>query len=124
MPIPIKPINQKNVNNPSREILSASGLYSNPQSTNYAEDKPNSPAPNWDTASTTTQQPTLPSARNALADSDLRNGNYFIDDMQVFNNYIHYSANPTTLSAIQFNPQAFLQQSIVTFNIYSLEYRQ
>lgn len=48
-------------------------------------------------------------------------GTYYIDDMLVFNNYIHYA--PGRSGVMAFNPQASLQQSIVNFNIYSLEYR-
>jgi hypothetical protein len=114
----------KNKNNPSKEIFAASGIYNDdigPLNGNvYAPDLPNNFFPNEGTASTTTTPPdsNIEQLPNALFSSDLRGGNYFIDDMQVFNNYRHY------VNGLQFNPQSFLEQSIVTFNIYNLDKRR
>lgn len=121
-------------NNPSREIVAGSGLYTktqygtprsptplnspdSPDPIFYASDVPNSLAQNPNIFTTTTS--TLPPRVNhALQNAKLSNTDmHIIDDMLVFNNYVHYYGN------IQFNPRSFLAQANVNFNLYSMEYR-
>ena len=116
MPIPNPPY--LSTNNPTKEILASSGIYNGISyaETPFAADVPNSLVANTGINSTTTETSTTvsPSLNHALFQSNLTSGNYFIDDMLVFNKYIHY------YDFKMFHPQAFLQQSIVTFNRYSL----
>lgn len=121
MPIPYTPPLPEDINNPSKEIFAASGIYEQgivPFFTSYyAPDLPNSPYPNkgiLDFPIITTPPPNIQDNLKM----DLTGGNFFIDDMLVFNKYIHYTSPLKT-----FDPQSFLQQSVVTFNIYSLENR-
>lgn len=126
--------NEFNKNNPTKEILPSSGIYSQtPYATQvYANDLPNSTVPNTGIQITTTTTPPSPGAvaynpsnqhsffitatgRAPPLDKALLNdSNFFIDDMLIFNNYIHHDGS------FEFNPQSFLEQSIVTFNIYNL----
>lgn len=129
MPIPKITPPPININNPSKEIFGASGIYYTgpfplppPPGNNgyYWPDIPNSPLPNTGelkiTVPTTTPDPNSP---HALDNADLTFGGFYVDDMLVFNNYIHYS-----LPLKMFNPQSFLQQSVVAFNMYNLGNRQ
>lgn len=139
--MPIEPFNiPLNNNNPSKEILASSGIYNQqryaPQP--YADDTGSSLISNTGiqtTTTTTTKNPDNPDAydprsqhaffialNNVPAPQNramLNDGNYFIDDMLVFNKYISYD----TRKLVTFDPQSFLEESIVNFNIYSLEYR-
>lgn len=129
-----------NTNNPSKEIWASSGVHSQiPYATQpYAPDIPNSLIPNTGIQLTTTTpvpnpdligsydplnqhafNMTLPDISPPLNRALLGDGNYFIDDMLVFNKYISYD----TRKLITFDPESFLKESIVKFNIYSLEYR-
>lgn len=124
MPIPITAPPPSDVNNPSKEIFGASGIYykgvfpndPTPESGYYSGDMPNSPTPNTGilVIPTTTTTPSPNNLGHALDAADLRSGNFFVDDMLVFNNYIHY-----VLPLRTFNPQSFLQASVVNFNIYN-----
>lgn len=112
-----------NYNNPTKEIFASSGIFSGKTLAPrvYAIDIPSSPVPNTGTQITTTTTTTTRAPEitpNLLM--GLGSGNYFIDDMLVFNNYIHYD----TKNALKvFNPQSLLEQSVTAFNAYSLEYR-
>lgn len=150
MPLPpqINNIINQNNNNPSKEILASSGIYDkiNYAPTRYAIDRPGQIVPNTGIVTTTPSPFLLPSLSNpalpippelyspqtehafrrnvvprlvGLRTAALSDGNYFIDDMLVFNKYIHYDSPPVKT----FDPQSFLQEAIVQFNIYSLEYR-
>jgi hypothetical protein len=122
-----------NINNPTKEIFGASGIYVNdtfrglqvalivgdPQvgSGFYAPDMPGqqSHIPNtgeYLAPVTTTPNP-IPEP-HAFADANMSFGNRFIDDMVVINNYIHYGP------LFVINPTSFLQEAIVTFNQYNL----
>lgn len=119
-----------NLNNPSKEIFqSCSGVYDGSLigPAPYALDLPNSLNPNNFVAYTTpgpTTAPTLPpgNVNNALNNLNLSNGIRFVDDMLVFNPYIHYVGPPTT-PIRTFNPQSFLQQSLASFNAYNFSNR-
>jgi hypothetical protein len=127
-------------NNPSKEIWASSGVHSRVPyaAQSYAPDIPNSLAPNTGiqtTTTTTTRSPDDPTAYNPINQHSfyitltgvqpplnkalINDGNYFIDDMLVFNKYISYDSR----KLITFDPESFLKESIVNFNIYSLEYR-
>lgn len=127
MTIPQVPEPYNNTNNPSKEIWASSGVFNKQvyASPPYYQDVPNSLVPNTGIQTTTTTTTTTPTPTsqldNALFNGMLSSGNYFVDDMLVFNNYIHYDTK--TLPAKTFNPRSFLQQSIVSFNIYSMEYK-
>lgn len=123
----IPPINPplNNYNNPTKEILAASGIYSGISyaATPYANDINNSTSPNTGRVSTTPPAATTtahPSGHSLFA-ADIRSGSAYIDDMLIFNDYIHHHA--VFGSVLRFNVESFLQQSIVNFNVYSLEYR-
>ena len=143
-----QPINNpKNYNNPSKELLNASGIYEdkprNPNPTGYSPDRINSPISNTGilpptltttvnpnaTGTYTPYHPNFGNIFNAqirprvppLDRAMLNDHNVFIDDMQVFNNYIHYSQAEGRY--IAFNPQSFLEEAVVTFNRYSLRFR-
>lgn len=112
-----------NFNNPTKEIFASSGIFTGEilAPSPYAVDIPQFSGPNTGiqittTTTTTTRAPEITS--NLLM--GLGSGNYFIDDMLVFNNYIHYD---TKNSIKTFNPQGLLEQSVTAFNAYSLEYR-
>lgn len=115
---PITP-NYSDINNPSKEILAASGIYERGvvpyRASYYAPDQPNSVLPNTGILSlnviTTTPSPVDGVWSNGM---DLTGNIFFIDDMLVFNNYIHYTPPLKT-----FDPQSFLQESVVTFNVYN-----
>lgn len=128
--VPVVPADHKN--NPSKEIIAGSGIYSQIAygvavgGKYYAADLPNSLVPNSGvfitTTSTSTTQP--PGNSHALYFSKLSNTSmHIIDDMNVINNYIHYvpAGQPPGLKT--FDPRSFLAQSIVNFNIYSIAYR-
>jgi hypothetical protein len=114
-----------NFNNPSKEIWAStpSGIFHPIFSaiTPYAPDIPLSNFPNtsWQTTTTSTTTTRAPEITSNLL-LGLGSGNYFIDDMLVFNSYIHYD---TKSSIKSFNPQSLLEQSVTAFNAYSLEYR-
>lgn len=122
---------ENNNNNPTKEILASTGIYNGEiySPTPYATDLPGITAANTGINVTTTTTTTLAPAgplNNALFVSDLSSGNYYIDDMLVFNKYIHYSSNvmgTITGKVISFDPESFLQQATNTFNAYSLENR-
>lgn len=134
------PYDSNATNNPSKEIWASSGIHTQiPYASQaYAPDIPNSLVPNTGiqtTTTTTTLNPDNPESYNPfnkhsfnitltgiappLNKALLGDGNYFIDDMLVFNKYISYD----TRTLRTFDPESFLKQSIVNFNIYSLEYR-
>lgn len=120
---------------PSKEVLASSGVF-NKELYNYTLYAPNiQNGNNLNVAITTTVAPPNPEIpieyqpnlthsfamtgvgleyQNALL---RRSSDVPISDMSVFNNYYHYDGG------ISFNPQSFLEQSIVVFNVYSLEYR-
>jgi len=129
-----------NDNNPSKEIWASSGIYNEKPyaSLPYASDVPQSLVSNTGiqiTTTSTTKNPDSPVSYSPNADHSFRislqginaplnkamlsDSNYFVDDMLVFNKYISYNDK----RYITFDPQSFLEQSIVNFNIYSLEYR-
>lgn len=134
-----------NNNNPSKELLASSGIYdgivysSSPNNT-YFPDRTDSPVANTGIQRTTTSTTPRPDSNAYRPDSDhalritvpgrtpplnqamLNDYNLFIDDMEVFNKYIHYDNNLTG-GVLTFDPQSFLEQAIVNFNLYSLEYR-
>jgi hypothetical protein len=136
----ILPINPQNTNNPSKEIWASSGVHSQvPYAAQpYAPDIPNSLVLNTGiqtTTTTTTLNPDAPASYNPITQHSfyialtgvnpplnralISDGNYFIEDMLVFNKYISYDSR----KLITFDPESFLKESIVNFNIYSLEYR-
>lgn len=119
MPIPEIPPDSLNFNNPSKEIFAASGIYETNQIIGnppfYADDLPGF-APNTGIKPVNTIA--QPLTTNALFSADLSRSNRFIDDMIIFNDYIHYGQ-----PSIRFNPEFFLQQSVVSFNMYNLENR-
>lgn len=129
MSLPIIPQPTNNINNPTKEIWSSSGnIFDNAKYSNrpFANDAPglNSNI-NLNTTTTSTTTTTLPPnnllSKNIPPSADLTNHNYYIDDMLVFNKYIHYSHKIGQL--ITFDPESFLEQTTKTFNIYSLENR-
>jgi hypothetical protein len=114
------------INNPTKEILASSGIYDGKILSNklYANDLPNSTIANTgiNVTSTTTSSTTSSTTPSPTSDWLLSSGNYFIDDMLVFNNYIHYDSD--MFGGIRtFDPQSFLEQATATFNVYSMEYR-
>ena len=123
---------------PSRELIPSSGIFEKKlYSTinNFAPDQVNNINPNNYVNITTTSTTLDPN--NAFSYRPDINHSFVLNtpgriypntllstadyspftDMSVFNNYYHYTGN------INFNPQTFLEQSVVVFNIYSLEYR-
>lgn len=140
MVVPINtPLLLNNNNNPSKEIWASSGIYDQKAYKNppiYYPDASNSLLANTGisvTTSSTTQPPenayqphsdhtfriVAPGRTPPLNKVLLSDSNYFIDDMLVFNDYIHYDDK----KPVRFNPQAFLEAAVVSFNIYSMEYR-
>lgn len=125
MPITPNPqIFAQNTNNPTKEILASSGIWDETAyaPTPFANDIPNSTGPNTLRNTTTTTTSTV-DPNVAVSGTDpylgpISSGNLVIDDMLVFNKYIHY--NKKGGSVITFHPQSFLEQSIVTFNIYNM----
>lgn len=133
MAIPFEPLLPGNKNNPSKELLGASGIYGgqfsgstnqliigDPQTGQgfYSADQPNTQSHIPNTGQYPFQVTTTPNPnpRHAFLDSALSSGNRFIDDMLVFNNYVHYVGPPIKT----FDPQSFMQQSVVSFNMYNL----
>lgn len=119
---------ENNSNNPTKEIFASSDIYTGEvyAPTAYANDIPNSVIANTGINTTTTTSTTSNPLNNALFSSNLTNHNYYIDDMLVFNKYIHYSSSvigKVTGKLITFDPESFLQQATNTFNAYSLENR-
>lgn len=114
----------QNKNNPTKEILASSGIWDEKlyAPTLFATDIPNSIEPNTGINTTTTSTTTPnPNIANSGSQPDLgptSSGNFIIDDMLIFNKYIHYSKGSFE-SVRTFNPQTFLTQSVVTFNIYN-----
>jgi len=142
MPLPqqINTIISQNNNNPSKEILASSGIYDKISYANrkYANDFPDQTIPNTGIV-VTTPPPGAPDSRittayaphlnhtfrisvpdKQLPTALLNGGNFFIDDMLVFNKYVHYESSGPVRT---FDPQSFLQQSVANFNVYSLEFR-
>lgn len=118
-------VDPQNINNPTKEILASSGIYDGKVLSNklYADDISNSIIANTGINSTTTSTTTTTTFNPSNILSNLSSGNYFIDDMLVFNNYIHYDSD--MFGGIRsFNPRSFLEQANVAFNAYSMEYRQ
>jgi hypothetical protein len=117
------PYNQ--INNPTKEILASSGIFVRPPESGilapalFAVDLPNSLIANTGIQKTTTSTTPRPTVGGRVFDN-LSSGNFFIDDMLVFNKYIHYD---TKQALKTFDPQSFLQESIGGFNIYSREFR-
>jgi hypothetical protein len=113
------PYNQ--INNPTKEILASSGIFDQkPLAPRLFEvDRPNIVPANTGIQQTTTSTTPRPQPGNVF--DNLSSGNFFIDDMLVFNKYIHYD---TKSSLKTFDPQSFLQESIGGFNIYSREFRR
>lgn len=113
----------KNHNNPSKEILASSGIWDEKPYAPfpYADDIPKSLIANTGINTTTTT--TTSTTPNVISTSGsepilgvLSSGTFSIDDMLVFNNYIHYDVNNTLRS---FNTQTFLEQAITTFNVFT-----
>lgn len=117
------PYNQ--TNNPTKEILASSGIFVRPPESGilapslFAVDLPNSLIANTGIQKTTTSTTTTPIPGARVFDN-LSSGNFFIDDMLVFNKYIHYD---TKGSLKTFDPQSFLQESVDGFNAYGREFR-
>jgi hypothetical protein len=117
------PYNQ--INNPTKEILASSGIFVRPPESGilaprlFAVDLPNSFFANTGIQQTTTSTTPRPPPGNVF--DNLSSGNFFIDDMLVFNKYIHYD---TKSSLKTFDPQSFLQESIGGFNMYGREFRR
>jgi hypothetical protein len=142
MPLPelINNIINQNNNNPSKEILASSGIYDKIRYANqiYFADRPGQLVPNTGIVLTTpppgAPDPRVPTAyaphlnhtfritvpNRQFPRALLNGGNFFIDDMLVFNKYIHYDDKGPVKT---FDPQSFLQESVVRFNAYSLEFR-
>lgn len=116
-----------NKNNPTKEILASSGIWDGQTyaPTLFAPDISDSTVPNTGinttttTTSTTTYNPLVSGTQPDLG--PISSGNFIIDDMLIFNKYIHYSKGSFG-SVRTFNPQTFLTQSVVTFNIYNLNH--
>lgn len=118
----------KNNNNPTKEIWATSGIYDQKNyatsNTQYAPDVINSPLPNTGINNRRTEtltSPVIPTDSELFSAPPftLSSGNYFIDDMEIFNPYRHYIDN----SNITFDPQVFLKQTINVFNVYNVRYR-
>lgn len=112
--------NGLNLNNPTKEIFqSRSGVFDGTiiGTFPYAPDIGNSILPNTGVATTSTTTSTTEPPTNlnhALLNFPLGSSNRYIDDILVFNPYIHYDGTGRS-----FNPQSFLQQSLSTFNAYN-----
>lgn len=139
MVVPVNtPVLLNDKNNPSKEIWASSGIYDQKAYKSppiYSPDMPNSFIANTGisvTTTSTTKSPNqyqphfdhtfriiAPERVPALNKALLSDSNYFIDDMLVFNDYIHYDE----LRSLRFNPQSFLEEAVVSFNVYSMEYR-
>lgn len=122
MPTPQYYQNNDN-NNPSKEIWANSGIYDQRSygSSQYVSDTTNSTAPNTgisvknqqsDPPVTYTDSSLLSAPRYTFS-----SGNYFIDNMDIFNPYRHY------IDGIIFDPQDFLRETVNVFNVYSINYR-
>lgn len=109
----------QNKNNPTKEILASSGIWEEkPYAlTLFASDIPNVLVPNTgiNSTTTTTAAPSTSGSIPYLGISTISSGNYYIDNMLIFNSYHHYD---TKNQLRKFDPQTFLQQSIKFFNIY------
>jgi hypothetical protein len=124
MPLESNPIPLNN-NNPTKEIWASSGIYTKEVYSNqpYANDLPLSFDGNTARNSTsTTPTPASNPLNNALFSADLTIPYKYVDDIVIFNNYIHYSSTITG-GMTTFNPQSFLEQATNTFNAYNLENR-
>jgi hypothetical protein len=124
MPQPIYYVNKDN-NNPSKEIWANSGIYDQKSygPSQYAQDITDAITPNTGILS----RPILPLTPPLLqTDSSLlsapantfSSGNYFVDNMDLFNPFRHHS-----ISTMIFDPQDFLIQTVNVFNVYSRRYR-
>jgi hypothetical protein len=112
-------------NNPSKEIWANSGIYDQKSygPSQYAQDITGATTPNTAILS----RPILPLTPPLLqTDSSLlsapantfSSGNYFVDNMDLFNPFRHHS-----ISTMIFDPQDFLIQTVNVFNVYSRKYR-
>jgi len=112
-------------NNPSKEIWANSGIYDQKSygPSQYAQDITGAITPNTAILS----RPILPLTPPLLqTDSSLlsapantfSSGNYFVDNMDLFNPFRHHS-----ISTMIFDPQDFLIQTVNVFNVYSRKYR-
>lgn len=115
---------QNNDNNsPTKEIWATSGIYDQQSygATQYAADMPNTGANTGiNTKIPVFLSPPLVDTDSALLSTPqntFSSGNYFIDDMQIFNPYRHH------VGSIQFDPQSFLIATVNFFNVYSIKYR-
>ena len=116
-------VNPQDYNNPTKEILASSGIYNGTVMSNklFADDIPRTGIANTG-INTTTTTTTTAAGTTLQPFPPLSSGNYFIDDMLIFNNFIYHDSD--LLGGVkQFNPRLFLEQANVTFNAYSLEYR-
>jgi hypothetical protein len=124
MPLPEYYTNKDN-NNPSKEIWANSGIYNQKSygPLQYFPDIPDAIIPN---AGIATRLPTILTPPILPTDSSLlsapahtfSSGNYFVDNMDLFNKFRHYNI-PTMV----FDPQDFLIQTVNVFNVYSRRYR-
>jgi hypothetical protein len=112
-------------NNPSKEIWANSGIYDQKSygPLQYAPDIEDAITPNTGILS----RPILPLTPPLLpTDSSLlsapantfSSGNYFVDNMDLFNPFRHHS-----IPTMTFDPQDFLIQTVNVFNVYSRKYR-
>ena len=124
MPQPSYYTNQDN-NNPSKEIWANSGIYDQKSygPLQYAPDNANGITPNTGIAlrlPTPFTPPILPTDSSLLSAPahTFSSGNYFVDNMDLFNKFRHHS-----ISTMVFDPQDFLIQTVNVFNVYSRRYR-
>lgn len=124
MPTPEYYQNNDN-NNPSKEIWANSGIYDRKSygGTQYAQDMANSIIPNTAISSRIPEElnPPLLATNSALLSAPrytFSSGNYFIDNMDLFNPFRHYAV-PTMV----FDPQDLLIETVNVFNVYSTQYR-
>lgn len=111
-------------NNPSKEIWANSGIYDQKSygQLQYSPDIPNF-IPNTGIALRIPEilnPPLIPTDSSLLSapPHTFSSGNYFIDNMDLFNPFRHY-AIPT----MTFDPQNFLVETVNVFNVYSMRYR-
>jgi hypothetical protein len=125
MPQPIYYVNKDN-NNPSKEIWANSGIYDQKSygPLQYAPDIENAITPNTGISLRTTPPPLTPpliqtdSALLSAPAGTFSSGNYFVDNMDLFNPFRHHSIRTMT-----FDPQDFLIETVNVFNVYSRKYR-
>jgi len=124
MPQPSYYQNRDN-NNPSKEIWANSGIYDQKSygPTQYVADMIGSFASNTGISyrPPTNFIPPLISTNSSLLSAPAHtfsSGNYFIDNMDLFNPFRHYS-----IPTLVFNPDNLLIQTVNVFNVYSTQYR-